>query len=103
MRISQTAGREIKRGEAFEIELNGKRVVAYDGETIGTVLLAENVRFCRYTHRGAEPRWLFCGIGVCYDCLVTVNGVPNLRACMTQVKPRMRIQTQSGLGKLGEG
>lgn len=102
MRISQTEGREIKRGEAFEIELNGKKVVAYDGETIGTVLLAENVRFCRYTHRGCEPRGLFCGIGVCYDCLVTVNGVPNLRACMTRVKPRMRIQTQSGFGKLEE-
>ena len=102
MRISQTEDKAIERGQPFEIEINGRKTAAYQGETIAAALLAENVRIFRRTHRRTEPRWLFCGIGVCYDCLVTVNGVPNVRACMTHVKPRMRIQTQEGFGRLGE-
>ncbi|MCF8038149.1 MAG: (2Fe-2S)-binding protein, partial [Desulfohalobiaceae bacterium] len=41
---------------------------------------------------GSEPRGFFCGMGVCYDCLVTVDGRPGTRACMTQVEDRMEVE-----------
>jgi NADH dehydrogenase/NADH:ubiquinone oxidoreductase subunit G len=41
---------------------------------------------------------VFCGIGVCFDCLVVVDGVPNTRACMTWVREGMHIERQDGLG-----
>jgi aerobic-type carbon monoxide dehydrogenase small subunit (CoxS/CutS family) len=44
-----------------------------------------------------EPRGVFCGMGVCFDCLVVVDDKPNTRACMTWVKEGMNIQTQDGL------
>jgi aerobic-type carbon monoxide dehydrogenase small subunit (CoxS/CutS family) len=102
MRILQSTGKTIERGEALEIEINGRTAIAYDGETIATVLFAEGVCAFRHTHQEGKSRALFCGIGVCYDCLVTVDGVSNMRACMTRVKPYMCIQTQVGLGNLEE-
>ena len=46
----------------------------------------------RKTLKTGQPRGIFCGMGVCYDCLVTIDGVPNQRACMTQVKDGMEIR-----------
>jgi aerobic-type carbon monoxide dehydrogenase small subunit (CoxS/CutS family) len=58
--------------------------------------MAEGVVALRHTPGGA-PRGVFCGMGVCFDCLVVVDGVPNTRACMTPVAEGMRIQRQAGL------
>ena len=51
----------------------------------------------RVTRFGGRPRGLFCGIGVCFDCLLTVNGVPSLRACSTEARPGDEITTTSGI------
>ena len=48
--------------------------------------------------KSGEARGYFCGMGVCQDCLVTVDGVPNVRACVTPVRDRLRVETQRGLG-----
>jgi predicted molibdopterin-dependent oxidoreductase YjgC len=42
---------------------------------------------------------VFCGIGVCFDCLVMVNGRPNQRACLTEVRPGDRVEQQEGTGR----
>ena len=86
----------IERGGAVTIDLNGKPVTAYLGESVATVLLSEEVFAMRTTTIG-EPRGVFCGMGVCFDCLVVVDGKPNTRACMTWVKAGMNIRTQDGL------
>ena len=86
----------ISRGEAVTIDLNGKPVTAYLGESVATVLLSEEVFAMRTTTLG-EPRGVFCGMGVCFDCLVVVDGKPNTRACMTWIKAGMNIRTQDGL------
>jgi predicted molibdopterin-dependent oxidoreductase YjgC len=86
----------IVRGEPFQITVDGKPVTAYAGETIATVLLASGFRIFRHTARQGEPRSVFCGIGICYDCLVTVNNVPNQRACMTFAKPGLAVIRQRG-------
>ena len=45
------------------------------------------------TRHHGRPRGLFCGIGICFDCLITVDGVPNQRACLVPVRPGMRLET----------
>ena len=86
----------VERGPALTVSLDGRAVTAYEGETVATVLFAEGVIATRTTVAG-EPRGVFCGMGVCFDCLVVVDGVPNTRACMTPVVAGMRVQRQDGL------
>jgi D-hydroxyproline dehydrogenase subunit gamma len=85
----------LERGPRVTIELDGTSVEAYEGDTVAAVLLALGEAATRRTVRG-EPRGLFCGMGVCFDCLVVVDGVPNTRACMTWVRDGLRVQRQDG-------
>jgi Uncharacterized anaerobic dehydrogenase len=82
-----------------EIFVDGKSIKAKDGEPILAALLANNIIINRYTLKRREPRGLFCGIGQCTDCAMIVDGVPNVRTCITPVKEGMVIETQYGLGK----
>ena len=82
-----------RRESAITVTVDGRPVLAFAGETVAAVLLAEGIRVFRYTAKRGEPRGVFCGMGICYECLVTVDGVPNVRACVTTVKPGMVIKT----------
>lgn len=86
----------ISRGKEVKIILDGKQVIAFEGETVATAMMAENIVAMR-TNLDGEPRGVFCGMGVCFDCLVVVNGIANTRACMTWVIDGMQISTQEGL------
>ena len=88
-------GPGLERGPRVTIELDGRAVEAFEGETVAAVLLAEGEAATRRTVRG-EPRGVFCGMGVCFDCLVVVDDVPNTRACMTWVREGLRVQRQDG-------
>jgi predicted molibdopterin-dependent oxidoreductase YjgC len=81
---------------AFNILVNGVETPAYPGETIAAALYAAGVRAWR-TSRSGEARGLLCGMGVCYDCLVTVDGVPNVRACQMLVEPGMVVEMDNGM------
>ena len=81
-----------RRESAIIVSVDGRPVSAYAGETVAAVLLAEGIRVFRHTAKRGEPRGIFCGMGICYECLVTVDGVPNVRACVTAVRPGMAIQ-----------
>src|SRR3982751_5731688 len=95
-------GPELERGPRVEIVLDGVPVEAFVGETVAAVLLAGGDIATRTTVGGA-PRGIFCGIGVCFDCLVVVDGVPNTRACMTAVRDGMQVARQDGLAARGGG
>ncbi len=84
---------DLTRGPALTVTVNDTAVEAYDGETIATVLLAAGVWHLRKTRRRGEPRGPYCGMGVCFECLVTVDGVAAVRACLTPVTDGMRIET----------
>jgi predicted molibdopterin-dependent oxidoreductase YjgC len=84
----------ISRGPAFSVEIDGQKTVAYPGETIATVLIAAGHRLIRHTAIAGEPRGLNCGMGVCFECLITVNGRPDLRACITPAQPGDQIERQ---------
>lgn len=78
--------------QPLTILVDGEPVAAFAGESVATVLLALGQLTFRHTEHG-EPRGLFCGMGVCFDCLVTVDGVENVRACLTPVSDGMVIAT----------
>jgi sarcosine oxidase subunit alpha len=80
------------RGREITIGVNGRACSAVEGETVHAALWAAGIRGLRKTAKTGEPRGIFCGMGVCYDCLVTIDGVPNQRACMTLVEDRMEIR-----------
>jgi D-hydroxyproline dehydrogenase subunit gamma len=86
--------RGIGRGQPFTIQVNGKPVTAYPGETLAAAMLAAGWRMFRHTALSGEPRGLFCGMGICYDCLVTVNGRANVRACATYAQPGDEVERQ---------
>jgi D-hydroxyproline dehydrogenase subunit gamma len=85
----------LERGERVAIELDGVDVEAYEGETVAALLLALGHIETRRTVGGAA-RGVYCGMGLCFDCLVVVDGVPNTRACMTWVREGLRVQRQDG-------
>jgi predicted molibdopterin-dependent oxidoreductase YjgC len=84
----------------IQIIFNGEPMMIADGQSVGAFLLEHGERSTRTTRFGLKPRGMFCGIGICFDCLVTVNGVANQRACITRVREDMSIQTQDGAGTL---
>jgi predicted molibdopterin-dependent oxidoreductase YjgC len=89
-------GPALARGPELTVSIDGRPIVAHAGETVATVLIAEGHHATRTT-AGGEPRGVFCGMGVCFDCLVVVDGVPNTRACMTFVAEGMDVRRQEGL------
>ena len=83
------------------ITVDGKTIEAREGEMILAALLAAGIRVNRYTSKYNQPRGFFCGIGQCTDCVMIVNGIPNVRTCVTPVEEGMVIETQHSRGKWG--
>jgi predicted molibdopterin-dependent oxidoreductase YjgC len=75
-----------------------KEITAEPGQSIGAALIAAGHRAWRTTRVGGAPRGVFCGIGICFDCLVLVNGRPNQRACLTEVHDGDQVRPQEGTG-----
>lgn len=86
--------KNVERGQTVRVTVNGESVVAYPGETIAAALLAAGRRTFRHTAPGGHPRGIFCGIGMCFDCLVTVDGM-QIRACITPVRDGMQVSTST--------
>jgi D-hydroxyproline dehydrogenase subunit gamma len=86
-------GREpiVERGAPIDLLVDGEVVRAYAGETIAGALTAAGRRVFRHTERTGAPRGVFCGIGICFDCLVTVQGMGRVRSCMVPVQPGMQV------------
>ncbi len=82
----------IERGKKIYIIVNGEKTEAYEGETVAAALLAAGYEKFRTSVKNRESRAPLCGMGVCYECIVTINGIPNIRSCMTYVKNGMEIE-----------
>jgi len=89
----------LQRGRAVEIVVDGLPVPAFEGESVAAALLAAGTRVLRTTARHGAPRGLYCGIGVCFECVMTVDRRPNVRACQTPVRDGMQVETQRGEGR----
>lgn len=89
---------DLPEADMITFYVNGTPVYAREGETIAAALTARGIIPLRVTEGYKAWRGLFCAIGRCTDCAMTVDGVPNVRTCITTVKEGMRVQTQQGLG-----
>jgi hypothetical protein len=76
---------------------DGGDVTAEAGQSIAAALLASGVRSWRTTRIEGRPRGLFCGIGVCHDCLLTVNGFTGVRACLAEAHDGDRVEREEGV------
>lgn len=84
------------------IYIDGKMIPAKSGEPIAAALLASGIKNFRLTPKTGSPRGIYCGIGRCTDCIMIVDGQPNVRTCVTPVRDGMIVEKQIGLGKWAE-
>ncbi|MFE6822357.1 (2Fe-2S)-binding protein [Streptomyces sp. NPDC057690] len=85
-------------GAPFTVTFDGREIEALPGQTIAAALWAAGVTAWRTTRGEGRARGVFCGIGVCFDCLVTVDGRPGRRACLVPAVPGADVRTQVGTG-----
>ncbi len=91
-----------EKGRLIEFTLDGQIMSGYEGEPIAAALRAAGVMTHRHTTKTGESRGIFCAIGRCTDCVMIVDGVPNIRTCITPLIEGMKVQTQYGVSS-GEG
>lgn len=80
-----------QRGRQIDFFVNGRITTAYEGETIHAALIAAGYRQL-HKSKTLQPRGVYCGMGVCFECQVTVNKVPAQRACVTMVEEGMEVE-----------
>jgi D-hydroxyproline dehydrogenase subunit gamma len=90
-----------ERGRALTIFVDGVATPARDGEAVAAALLAAGHAACRLSAVSGAPRGPYCLMGVCFDCLVMIDGVANRQACMIPVRDGMRVETQRGKREYG--
>ncbi|MHA6260178.1 (2Fe-2S)-binding protein [Sporosarcina sp. CAU 1771] len=72
---------------------DGKTYTGFEGDTIASALLANGIRQLRLHEETGAPRAIYCNIGHCFECRVTVNEVQGIRACMTPIKDNLSIES----------
>jgi predicted molibdopterin-dependent oxidoreductase YjgC len=77
---------------------DGGSIEFRSGQSIGAALIAAGIRSWRTTRVQGRPRGVFCGIGICFDCLVVVDGAANQRACRVLAADGMTVTSQEGTG-----
>jgi predicted molibdopterin-dependent oxidoreductase YjgC len=97
-RVTEHPFLEITEEKELTFYYNGQPLKAREGDTIAASLTDIGIRAFRETRRRHEPRGLFCAIGQCTDCVMVVDGKPNIRTCVTLVKEGMQVETQIGSG-----
>jgi len=73
------------------VNVNGAPVAVPQGATVAVAMAIAGVP-CRTSVNG-EPRGPLCGMGICFECRVTINGIPHCRSCQTECAPEMKIST----------
>ena len=81
--------------------IDGKTVEAREGDTVAAAMLAAGFDHCRTTPVSGAQRAPYCMMGVCFDCLVTIDGVGNRQGCVVQVRDGMKVEIQYGKRELG--
>ena len=94
-RIGPGPGQLIDRARPVSLTFDGRPLPAYAGDTVGSVLAAAGVRTVSRSFKYHRPRGLLCVAGRCPNCLVTVDGTPNVRACVTPVTDGMAVASQN--------
>jgi len=77
-------------------DFDGCPVTYRPGQTVGAALVAAGTRSWSRSVRTRRPMGLFCGIGVCFECLLTIDGVPDVRACLAPADEAVAVRSQDG-------
>lgn len=88
------------QGAPVRVTVNGAELQCRQGDSVAAALFAGGVSVCRDTAVNEVPRGPYCMMGVCYDCLVTIDGQANQQGCMTAVREGMKIERQLGARKV---
>lgn len=83
-------------GEKITFVVDGVSVVARSGDTVAAALLAAGFDEFRSMPASRTQRGPYCMMGVCFDCLVTIDGVGNRQSCLVPVTQGMRVERQNG-------
>jgi len=83
-----------RAGALVGILFGNEHLVAVSGETVAATLIAHGV-VAQSESKSGEARGFYCGMGVCHDCLVSIDDRHGQRACMTKVRNGMRVARQS--------
>ena len=84
----------------MRVVIDGDPALVRTGDTVAAALLLAGPPACRTTAVSGAPRAPYCMMGVCFECLVTIDGEANVQACMTAVREGMRIERQAGARRL---
>ena len=87
-----------EKGKKIQFTFDGKSMEGFEDEPIAIALRSNGVMIHRYTARQNRPRGMFCAIGRCTDCIMVVDGKPNIRTCVEPLKAGMEVETQHGNG-----
>ncbi|MGA0614269.1 (2Fe-2S)-binding protein [Paracoccus sp. KR1-242] len=85
-----------------QIFIGGQSFTAREGDTVAAALLASGLDVRRATAVSGAPRLPYCMMGVCFECLVTIDGVGNRQGCLIPVAPGMQVEIQKGKRELGK-
>lgn len=99
-RISIHPVLKFERSQTIEFFFEGKKLQGLSGDTIAAALVANGIDVFRHTERRKRPRGFFCAVGKCASCLMVVDGRPNVMVCVELLRPGMRVERQTGRGKL---
>lgn len=81
--------------KSVRFSFNGQPVEGREGEPIAAALLAAGIKTLRHTRHDCAPRGLYCGIGHCFECRVTVNGEAGIRSCLTPLAESMQVESEA--------
>ncbi len=93
--------RSEENSEIIAFEFEGHMLQGRCGDSVAAALLAAGISRLRDTPVSGAPRGPWCMMGVCFDCLVEIDGIANRQACMTVLVDGMRLRRQSGARKIG--
>ena len=98
MRIKEYPILKFNKKNKIKFVFNGQEMEGYEGETIAAALHASGVKVLGKSLFLHRPRGFYCAIGNCSSCLMTVDGVANVKTCVTDLKEGMIVETQDGKG-----
>ncbi|KRD95921.1 (2Fe-2S)-binding protein [Bosea sp. Root381] len=87
---------ETRPGPSLGFTFDGRAMTARAGDTVAAALLANGVAACRQTPVSGAARGPYCMMGVCFECLVVIDGIGNRQGCLVPLREGMRIETQAG-------
>ncbi|NLD26001.1 MAG: (2Fe-2S)-binding protein [Acholeplasmataceae bacterium] len=100
MRIKKHPILNFEGRKELHFTFNNEPLIGYEGDTVASALVASGIKIFSQSPHLQRPRGLYCAIGNCSSCQMIVDGIPNVKTCITILKEGMRVETQKDRGHL---